>query len=68
MEILARSEWMSEVPGSAYRPFLLDAELELEAEERLCELVRVLNFGREGGGNLSWSRSRSGSGLFGRGK
>jgi hypothetical protein len=47
---------MSVVPGSAYRPFRLD-DAELEAEERLCELVRVFSFGRGGR-----------SGLLGRGK
>lgn len=64
IDMLARSEWMSDVPASAYRPFLLDAELELEAEDKLCELVRTLSFGIEGGRNLS----RSGSRLLGRGK
>jgi hypothetical protein len=35
IEMLALSEWVSDVPGSAYRPFLLDVELALEAEDRL---------------------------------
>jgi hypothetical protein len=33
MEMLARSECASVVPGSAYRPFLLDTDLILEAED-----------------------------------
>jgi hypothetical protein len=63
IEILARSEWISLVPGSAYRPFLLDAELEREAEDRLWEAARVLSLGN-GGGSF---RTRLGSAL-GRGK
>lgn len=35
IEMLARSEVLSVVPGSAYRPFLLEIELALDAEERL---------------------------------
>lgn len=58
IEMLARSEWMSLVPGSAYGPFLLDAELEREAEDRLWEAVRVLSLGN-GGGSF---RTRPGSG------
>lgn len=64
IEMLALSQWISVVPGSAYRPFLLDVEIELEADERLCGLVRVLSFG----GVRVRDLSRSGSGLFGRGK
>ena len=33
IEMLARSEWASVVPGSAYRPFRLDTDLILEAED-----------------------------------
>lgn len=43
--MLARSEWVSVVPGSAYRPFLLDVELALEAEDKLWEAVRVFVLG-----------------------
>lgn len=35
MEMLALSEFVSDVPGSAYRPFLLVDETTLEAEDRL---------------------------------
>jgi hypothetical protein len=42
--MLARSECVSVVPGSAHRPFLLDdVELELDADERLWEAVRDFN-------------------------
>jgi hypothetical protein len=41
----ARSACISVVPGSAYRPFLLEVETELDAEERECELVRLLSRG-----------------------
>ena len=45
IDMLALSEWVSVVPGSAYRPFLLDAELMLEADERVWEFARVLGLG-----------------------
>ena len=45
MEMLARSEFASVAPGSTCRPFLLEDELTLEAEDRLCEFLRGLSFG-----------------------
>lgn len=35
IDMLARSEWVSVVPGSAYRPFRDDDEFALDAEDRL---------------------------------
>ena len=64
IEMLARPEWISCVLDSAVRAFLLDAELALEADESVCELL--LDFTFEGG--VGRDLSRSGSGLFGRRK
>lgn len=35
METLVRSAVVSVVPGSAYRPFLLDSEVALDAEDKV---------------------------------
>ena len=43
--MLAFADSMFDVPGSAYRPFRLDVELGLEADESVCELVRFLTLG-----------------------
>ena len=48
--MLALSEWVSVVPGSAYRPFLLAAEMTLEAEDKLYEVARVSGLGIVTGG------------------
>lgn len=53
--MLARSECVSVVPGSAYRPFLLDTEVELDAEDKVWEGVRVLIVGRVGDSDLGRS-------------
>lgn len=44
IEMLAGSESVSVMPGSAYRPFLVEIEEELDADERLCRAeLRVFN-------------------------
>jgi hypothetical protein len=45
--MLASLEWISDVPGSAYRPFLLGTAWKLEADERICDVVLVLGLGAE---------------------
>ncbi len=41
--MLARSEWVSVVPGSAYRPFLVVGGMRPAAEESVWEAVRAFN-------------------------
>ena len=45
METLVRSAVVSVVPGSAYRPFLLDNEVALDAEDKVWELFRDFSLG-----------------------
>jgi hypothetical protein len=46
IEMLAGSESVSVMLGSAYRPFLVEIEEELDADDRLCRAeLRVFNLG-----------------------
>lgn len=58
--ILALSELASVVPGSAYRPFLLENEVMLEADDRLCEFFRAFDLELSEESRLFWAVSTTG--------
>lgn len=59
--MLAMPEWISVVPGSACRPFLDPADVELDAEDRWCDALRFLRM-RVGGETRSTSERDVGMG------